>query len=173
MRDVCHWKGAPLHGYLSLALYPLYYKIIEFWLDLEVCLGTATFSKLQVPNFPSEQSSGISLSPSEEWSLFLQPSARVGISSPQPQLCPSEQSHAQMVAKAGEKELQRVCHGTVAPGAYGLEDSQDFHGTLHVSGGPGIHSGARSQRRRKRGSRTEYPLGILKANANAWLTSVR
>lgn len=128
-------------------------------------LRTAIFSKLQVPNFPPEQRRGISLSPSEEWSSFLQPSALVGLSFPQPLLCPSGQSHAQMVAKAGEKELQRVCHGTVAPRAYGLEDSQEFHGTLHVSGDPGIHSGARSQRRRKRGRRTEYPLGILKANA--------
>lgn len=158
MRAVCHWKGAhskaPSEGSLSLALYPPHYKIIEFWLDSEVCLGTDIFSKLQVPNFPPEQRREILLSPSEVQSLFMQPSALVGISSPQPQLCPSGQSHAQMVAKAGEKKLQLVCHGTVAPQAYGLEDSQEFHGTLHVSGDPGIHSGARSQRRRKRGSRT-------------------
>lgn len=74
----------------------------------------------------------------------MQPSALVGIPSLQPQLCPSGQSHAQMVAKAGEKEPQHVCHGTAAPRAYGLEDSQEFHGTLRVNGDPGIHSGARS-----------------------------
>lgn len=138
------------HGNTSLALCPHYYKIIEFWLDLEVSLGTAIFSKPQIPNFPPEQRRVISLSSSEVWSLLIQHSALVGISSPQPQLCPSGQSHSQMVAKAGEKEPQRVCHGTVAPRAYGLEDSQEFHGTLHVSGDPGIHSGAEPKKEKER-----------------------
>lgn len=121
----------------------------------------------KIPDFPPEKRRVISFSPSDMWSLFMQPSALVGTSSPQPQLlCPSGQSHAQMVAKAGEKGPQHVCHGTAVPGAYGLENSQEFPRTLHVSGDPGIHSGSRSQGRRETAEHN-IPLGILTANATS------
>lgn len=154
----------------SFAQHSLYKQ--EFCLDLEVCLSTPIFSKPQIPNFPPEQRKLISLCGA--WSC-----------SPLPLWAYPPHSHSS--AHQDRATCADGCkgrgEGTAACLSWECSALSIWPGRpLGISRDiacewrPSIHSGARSQRKRRDAAEHNehsIPFGNLPADASAWSTSVR